>query len=295
MTIPVLSLTEAQALQALRSFLTAIVPAGTGVYRSEQNDVPEPQEANYILMTPLMQDRLETNETSCLDNIVTGSIAGTVLTVTAVTRGAVTPNQPVLDTSGLILPGTTVSSQLTGSPPWGVGTYRVNNTQTIAEEETLYIGTRNDLTGTKLTVQLDIDGPLSSDNIKVIETLFRSEYGSSAFTALGFDVQPLYCGEPRQAPFMNAEQQYEYRWSMDACMQINPVVQTPQQFADELAVTTVEVDASDPDTPPLPVGPDRVVSSGEALPIDAYEFFVDSNGSLVIRTPSGSLITLVQG
>ena len=95
---------------------------------------------------------------------------------------------------------------------------------------------RGDLQSTRVTVQLDVHGPASADNTQLITTLFRSDYGVSQFATSGFDVQPLYNSEPRQIPFLNGEQQIEYRWSVDAVMQCNPIVTNTQQFASQLSV-----------------------------------------------------------
>jgi hypothetical protein len=61
--------------------------------------------------------------------VVTGSIAGTVLTVTAVTSGVLFP-QAVLTGTG-VTTGTTIVTQLTGTYG-GVGTYTVSTSQTAA-------------------------------------------------------------------------------------------------------------------------------------------------------------------
>lgn len=61
-------------------------------------------------------------------NVVTGSISGTVLTVTAVTTGGIAPGQTLSGgngTTGIITPGTVVLSQLSGTTG-GVGTYQVS-------------------------------------------------------------------------------------------------------------------------------------------------------------------------
>jgi len=60
----------------------------------------------------------------------TGSISGTVLTITAVSQGALTVGASIEAISGTMTNGTTVSSFGTGSG--GVGTYNVNNSQTVA-------------------------------------------------------------------------------------------------------------------------------------------------------------------
>lgn len=103
---------------------------------------------------------------------------------------------------------------------------------------------------TQVTVQLDIHGPASSNTVQIISTLFRDEYGCDKFTDSGFDVQPLFCSDPRQVPFLNESQQIENRWSIDAVMQANPVVTSPQDFATALRLGPVgavkEVDAEFP-------------------------------------------------
>lgn len=238
--VPTLSLTEVQALTSLRSFLLGILPSGTEVIRGQDNRVPEPAVANFVVMTPLMQPRLGTNEVSYFDDVVTGEIAGTVLTVTDIAR-----LQLGLSTGMLLLDsgwptmtvavGTVIVDQLTGSLG-GTGTYTVAPTQTVASE-TMYIGTRQDLVPVELTVQIDVHGPASGNNTRIIEALFYSSY---AVDAMGANVSPLYCSDPRQAPFENESSQIEYRWSIDAHLQVNPIVSTPQTFATEVEVDVVQ-------------------------------------------------------
>jgi hypothetical protein len=55
-------------------------------------------------------------------------------------------------------------------------------------------------------------------------------------------VTPLYAEDPRQTPFTTAAAQFEDRWSVDIHLQINPVVQTPSQFADAVDLTVTDVD-----------------------------------------------------
>ena len=90
---------------------------------------------------------------------------------------------------------------------------------------------RHALQPTRVEVQLDIHGPESSENLQIITTLFRDEYGAEKFKASGFDVEPLFCSEPRQVPFLNDQQQVDKRWAVDVAMQANPVVTTGQEFA----------------------------------------------------------------
>jgi hypothetical protein len=107
-------------------------------------------------------------------------------------------------------------------------------------------GNRIDLQPTKVTIQLDVHGPASSDNVQIISTLFRSGYASEYFAGLAVDVWPLYASEPRQMPFHNGEQQVEERWSIDAVLQANATVTTPQDFADQLVANIKEVGAEYP-------------------------------------------------
>jgi hypothetical protein len=62
-------------------------------------------------------------------NVVTGSIAGTTLTVTEVTTGVLTNGQTISGTN--VTAGTQILSQLTGTAG-GIGTYQVSAAQTVA-------------------------------------------------------------------------------------------------------------------------------------------------------------------
>jgi hypothetical protein len=64
-----------------------------------------------------------------IDAVVTASIAGTVMTVTAVASGALAAGQLPLGTG--VTAGTTISAQLTGTTG-GTGTYNVSPSQTVA-------------------------------------------------------------------------------------------------------------------------------------------------------------------
>jgi hypothetical protein len=238
--LPTLSLTEDQTLTALRSFLLGVLPSGTEVVRGQDNLVAEPIGPDFVVMTPLMMPRLGTNEVTYRDNAVVGSIAGTVLTITDVLRGPLEPGMLLLDVAQTIAAGTVVGAPLSGSAVvGGTGTYAVSPSQSVASV-TMYAGLRSDLVATELTVQCDVHGPSSTNNSRVIEGLWRSEYACDALAASGFDVAPLYCADPRQVPFVNDSGLVETRWSLDLHMQWNPVIGTPQEFTEEVVVTAVE-------------------------------------------------------
>jgi hypothetical protein len=180
LTMPTtVSITEDNVLAALRTFLLSIVAAGVEVIYGQDNRVPEPLGDDFLVMTPLSQARLSTNDTTYTD------------------------------------PGT--------NP-----------------------GTANYERATRSMVQIDIHGPNSADNAAMIETLYRSQYAVDSFATSGLDIQPLYCDDAKQMPFINGENQFEQRWIITAAIQYNPVTAVPQDFADALSVNIVSVDATYP-------------------------------------------------
>ncbi len=62
-----LSLTEAQTLEALRTFLLGILPTGVEVVWGEDNRVAEPTADDYVLMTPMGSAPLGTTRTKFRD------------------------------------------------------------------------------------------------------------------------------------------------------------------------------------------------------------------------------------
>lgn len=243
-----LSLTESQQLTALRAFLIDILPvAASNIVKGQINRVAEPLNGDFAIYWPIMQRRLSTNETTYADNIIVGSIAGSILTVTELIQAesSLGPGAPLTDgTAGLILANTTIIAQLSGSTG-GTGTYSVTNVQTLGAE-TLYASTSDALVSMEWTVQLDLHGPNATNNAVIVEGMFRSAYGTSAFSASGYDIQPLYCDEGRQQAWIGGEQQFEDNWTLDLRMQINPVLRAAQDFASTLALNIIEVDASYP-------------------------------------------------
>ena len=245
-----LSLTETQVFTALRSVLLTMpltTAAGTAmpIVRGLVNRVPEPAGTDFIVMWPISRDRLSMNVDTLADNTITGSITSNVLTVTAVGSSVVAVGFPLYGAT--IATGCTILSQLTGTPG-GIGTYSVSTTPDVSSEP-LYCGTKAVLVPTEVTIQLDVHSPPSGragDNAHVIEALMRDQFAVDAFLNQGVDVMTLYTSEPRQLQFDNAEDQTEERWSIDCCLQANPIVTITQQFADELAVSTEIVEVVSP-------------------------------------------------
>lgn len=56
-----ISIREDQVIDALRSFLLRILPAGVEVFRGQDNRVPEPIGPDYVVMWPVSRTRMATN------------------------------------------------------------------------------------------------------------------------------------------------------------------------------------------------------------------------------------------
>lgn len=225
---------------ALRGFLIDVLPAGTEVIEGQDNRVPEPSAGNFVVMWPVRRPRLGTNVADYVDAAYRASIALDVMTVTQILLGEVKPGASLFGPG--VTAGTTVVSQLTGSPLGGVGTYLVSASQAVALA-TLASGRVDVTQPTEIRMRLDVHGSAASDNAQIISTLLRSGYAVEKFSELAPGVAPLYSEDPQQLPFLNAETQIEYRWTVEAVLQANQVVTIPQQFAGELEAGLINVDA----------------------------------------------------
>ncbi|HEY6030509.1 MAG TPA: hypothetical protein VIU44_08100 [Gaiellaceae bacterium] len=241
--------TESNALAALRTFLVGnpatfapgALPAGVEAVLGQVNRVASPKGPDYAVYWPLRRRRLGTNLDSFADAKFTGTIAGATMTITDVIRGALKVGSALF---GVDLPGG-LAVQAFGTGGGGLGTYTVAPALvTPFGPGTISAGVKNIEQQTEFTVQIDVHGPNSGDNAQRISTLLRDDFGVEAFAASGFDVTPLHADEPRQIPFLNDQNQYENRWVIEACLQVNDVVQDiPQQFADSAVVGLKDVDA----------------------------------------------------
>ncbi len=236
-----IDLTQAAILKALGTFLADVLPAGVEVFVGQTNRVPEPKVHDFVVMTPIRRERIETNVDDGADVAFTGSVAGNTLTVTAIDVGTIDINATLFGVD--VAPGSRITGLGTGGG--GVGTYAVSPAQTLSSRR-LSSGAMNALQPTNVVVQLDVHGPSGADNAQRISTLLRDEYAVAKFAGYGVDVVPLLADDPRQLPFLNSEQQYEDRWVIEAMLQANIVVSVPQQFADEANVGVVSVEAAYP-------------------------------------------------
>ena len=243
MAQPVLSLTEFAEFTSLVSFVNSIVPPGTQVIRGQQNRVAEPSVANFVVLWPLRYERLSTNIASFYDNVITASINGETLTVSEITQQESPLSAGMALTDGLagVLNNSTVIVGQVSGATGGIGVYTFSPSPQNVPAETMYAGQRQDFLPTQWTVQCDVHGPNSANVAQVLMTLWRSEVAVDAVGgSTDFAVVPLYAEEARYMPFLNAEQAWEYRWTLDLTAQVNPVVGTQQDFADKLEPTLHE-------------------------------------------------------
>jgi hypothetical protein len=90
---------------------------------------------------------------------------------------------------------------------------------------------------TRIDIQVDFFGPAAGDQCKAINNVYRTAYAVAQFPV---GIAPLYCSDGHQTSLINAEQQYESRWTLTASLQYNPTVSIPQQSANTLAVNILE-------------------------------------------------------
>lgn len=95
-------------------------------------------------------------------------------------------------------------------------------------------------------IQVDVFGPNAADNAQIVQGLWRDRNAVTFFTDASFAGAPLYASDPRQLSFVNGQENYENRWSIDLHMQVNATITTTQDFATALDVNLVEVDAKYP-------------------------------------------------
>ncbi len=230
------TITESNIFTVLGNFITSILPSTVTVERGQQNRVAQPPSADSVIMWPLNRPRLSTNIDSYNDIAFIGSISGNVLTVTKILQGVLSAGL-VLDATN-ITAGTAITAQTSG-PAGGVGTYTVNNAQTLASTM-MQAGSRNIMQPVQVTIQVDVHGPNSADNATIISTLLRDEFGVYEFDQSGFSIEPLYCNDPRQLPFINDSQQVEERWIVEVVLQANPTVSVAQDFAGSVKVGIID-------------------------------------------------------
>ena len=225
-----------------QSVASATMSTGVSVVAGQGNRVVEPANPYFVVMTPMRSPRLSTNLDTTADCKFTGRISGQVLTITALSIGSINVGATLLGTG--VIPGTAVLQQLTGIAG-GSGTYMVSVSQTMGNG-TLSAGQMMLLQDSEWVLQCDFHAPDTSagDFAKIVSTALRDNYGVSFFAALPAPmnaVVPLYADDPIQAPFLNAESQYEFRWTLDVHLEVSQSLSLPQAYADSATVELVEL------------------------------------------------------
>lgn len=240
-----ISPTQSDIFTVLRNFLIQILPA-IPIQQGQANRVAEPFSGDFVVMWPLRLPRLATNIDSSVDAVFTGSIAGTTMTITNVNpafTGKISVGSTIFGVN--VANNTTVTGL--GSGTGGLGTYTVAPSQTIGSE-TLAAGTTSLLQKAECVIQIDVHGPNGMNNAQIITTAFRDDYACEFFSEANQNIAPLYADDARQMPFINAEQQFEDRYVIEAHLQVNQTVVIGRQFAQAAEVDVISVDATYPPT-----------------------------------------------
>jgi hypothetical protein len=237
-----LDLTQDQTQKVVGDFIASITDLGGSVFIGQTNRVPEPSNQDFIVYTPIRRERISTNADTYADCLFTAAIDGTELQVASVTFGTILVGRTLFGVN--VAANTIINSQTSGSPG-GAGTYVVSVAQTLANE-LMASGAEMLLQPTKVTFQCDVHGPASAEKAQILSTLFRDEYATSYFAQAQAGVYPLHADDPRQMPFMNAEQQAENRWVVEAVVQANQSIIVPMQFMSTVRVGLIEVDTTYP-------------------------------------------------
>ncbi|HDJ1441603.1 TPA: hypothetical protein PPN70_004052 [Serratia rubidaea] len=116
---------------------------------------------------------------------------------------------------------------------------------TYSAPEQAGVGTQHITRTTQWQCQLDFYGKTAERNALTFATLVRSEFATSHFRCAGGAISPLYCTEPHQTTMINGEQQYEPRWTLDFVAQINPVVNAPLAFFDNVTIQSTITESID--------------------------------------------------
>lgn len=249
-----ISPTESSIQGTLRAFCLNVLPAGVDCIITQVNRVPEPHASSFVEMTPLRRSILATNIHTNLDCTFEASISGPTMTVgtVAVTNGIGILAGATVTGPGVTL-GTAVVAQV-GGVPGGSGTYTVSPSQTAPDG--IYEAAQVQTVGMyEATLQLGFHSAdnTSGDMAQIVAQMIRDPYGVSFIKGQNAAVCPLYASPPRQAPYFNAEDQYETRWIVECVLQANiTITNIPVYFVTSASLTLVDVNAIVfPPPPPL--------------------------------------------
>ena len=231
---------------ALQAFLNNILSVGIEVIEGQENKVSEPNGDDYVVMWAISKPRLNTNVDEESDVFFTGLVDGTILIVSSIAYGQILLGTTLFGPN--VIDGTTIISDASGSE--GIGAFNISPSQVIASQN-FAAGYQEKTQNTEVIYQLHVHGSSSADNVQIISTLFRDEYGISFIAGQNENISPLFTDDPKQVPFINSEQQYEERWIIEVHLQVNATIIVPQQFADIVTVNIVNVETISNPSPSL--------------------------------------------
>lgn len=87
-------------------------------------------------------------------------------------------------------------------------------------------------TSTRIDVQVDFYGALSSDYCRAVKSAIRSGFGFDMFPS---NIKPLYASDGFNMPLIMGEHQYESRYVLTISMQYNPSFIVPQSSTSAVA------------------------------------------------------------
>lgn len=163
--------------------------------------------------------------------VVKGHISGTVLTVTAVTSGTIVNGDYVSDPNDLIANGTFITSFGTGSG--GVGTYNVNNPQTVSGATFTGTGSGVNLTATAVTGVIGIGDTITGTGVPANTTIASQSSGTTG----GAGVYVTNNATTSSGAALVANQAISTSAADDTFVQVN-VDQIPQLSAPNIKVST---------------------------------------------------------
>lgn len=91
-------------------------------------------------------------------------------------------------------------------------------------------------------IQVDIYGDRAGDRAIALETVFTSSYGYDKIKSIDVRLAPLYSSAAIQAPMINAERQWQERYTVTLSLQAHITVSFPQDYFDKAEITTQQVD-----------------------------------------------------
>lgn len=86
-------------------------------------------------------------------------------------------------------------------------------------------------------IQVDIYGDSAGDRAVTLETVFASSYAYDLIKAIDARVAPLYSTAAIQAPMIDAEQQWQERYTLTVSLQVHMTASFPEPYFDKAEVS----------------------------------------------------------